>query len=64
MKIEIGQDFSDRQLSSEYFQHIPSIKYAQNIHFYTKHITNNSPIDIISICIETMNDRVFLSNTP
>lgn len=64
MRIKIGEDFSDRQLSEENFRHIPSIKYAKNIHFYTQKITNNSPVDIVSICIEAMNDRVFLSNTP
>ncbi len=64
MRISIGTDFSDRYLRTDNFLHIPSIRYAKNIHYFTQGITNNTAIDIISICIEAVSNRLFLSNTP
>ena len=64
MRISIGADFSDKHLRPDDFRHIPSIRYASQIHAFTQRITNNTPIDIVSICIEAMNERLFLSNTP
>ncbi len=57
-------DFNDKYLDPSLFSFIPSIKYSNQINSFCNKLKEKTGIEYFSICIETGNQKFYLSNNP